>query len=195
MTTYDNLAGLADATAAAAELDDPTAARHAGCDTEALQAALLKLSPRQRLALDALATGSTHTDAAAAAGVTRLAVQSAEGVRAIRGRAVAVVLDRLDAPDTTLADALAALKLVGLPELGHTPDTPTAIELLDIERRDTAATAERPPRARELGHLLAEMDGSAERVERARIDRLTLTRLADAADLDLADLDPAGYRQ
>lgn len=192
---------------------DPTLSRYADAESDALRAALLTVSPKQRAALDALATGATHADAAAAAKVTRetvtrwlnhhpafrvayaaqcsaLAAEAVEQARAIRAKASAVVLAQLDGADLTTA--LAALRAVGPPppltELG----TQTAPAMLDQARSVTRHTSPAPPVANrdDLSYLTDQMSGRAEVVEHERVDRLTLTRLADASGIDPDDLDP-----
>ena len=132
-------------------------------DLDRLRAALLKITPTQQAAAEALASGATHADAADAAGVARETVSrwaghhpgfraylaelratiaaeqataEAERRRAIRGRALDVVADRLDDDGATLTDALAVLRTVTAPTTrAELPaPLPVAAELLDRER-------------------------------------------------------------
>lgn len=195
------------------EHTDPTLSRYADAESDTLRDALLTVSPKQRAALDALATGSTHAEAAHAAKVTRetvtrwlnhhpafrtayaaqcsaLAAEAAEQARAIRAKASAVVLAKLDGAD--LPTALAALRAVGPAPAPTELGTQTAPAMLDQARSATRHTSPAPPRLRGdgLDDLLGQMDGSAEVAEYERVDRLTLTRLADASGIDPDELDP-----
>ena len=112
------------------------AALRAGDDR--LRAALVDLTPAQALAAHALATGSTHDEAALAAGVRRetvtnwvnhhpgfqaaldryrhaLETEQLDVARRIRGKALVVVEQALDTGD--LAAALAVLRIVRAPDL------------------------------------------------------------------------------
>jgi len=196
-------------------MTDPILRRFAHTESETLREALLTVSPKQRAALDALAAGSTHAEAAGAAGVSRetvtrwlnhhpafrtayaaqcsaLAAEAVEQARAIRAKASAVVLDKLDGAD--LPTALAALRAVGPPPPPTELGTQTAPAMLDAARYVTGSNSPAPPRLRGDGleDLLGQMDGSAEVAEFERVDRLTLTRLADASGIDPADLGKPG---
>lgn len=191
---------------------DSTFTRYADASDEVLMAALTSLRPNQRAALSALAGGATQTEAAEAAGVTRetvtrwnshpefraaharlvnaLEAESYEKVRMARVKVIDVITARLDAPDVSLADAIAAGRLLGI---DLTPPTaapvPTAVALIDQARENTRFHCPPTPRGRGLDDLLADVSGDADKYEAARIDRLTLTRLADAAGIDPDDLD------
>lgn len=194
-------------------MTDPTQSRYADTDSETLRDALLTVSSKQRAALDALATGSTHAEAADSAGVSRetvsrwlnhhpafrtayaaqcsaLAAEAVERCRAIRAKASAVVLAKLD--DADLPTALAALRAVGPPPPIQALGTQTAPAMLDAARRVTRSDSPAPPRLRGDGleDLLGQMNGSTEVAEYERVERLTLTRLADASGIDPADLVP-----
>ena len=105
-------------------------------DLDAVRAALLSLTPAQQAAVEALATGATHREAADIAGVCRetvtgwvghhpgvraaletvrvaLATEQANKARAIRGRALAVVEAHLDGADLPMA--LAVLRAIPVP--------------------------------------------------------------------------------
>lgn len=186
---------------------DPAVARYANTPSDSLRVALLTLSPKQRAALDALASGSTHAEAALGAGVTRetvtrwmnhhpafraayaaqcaaLAAEAVEQARAIRSKAAAVVLALLDGAD--LPTALAALRAVGPPPPFRELGTRTAAAILDQSRAATRLDSPAAPRVcgDGLDELLGQLDGTAEVNEHERVDRLTMTRLADASGID-----------
>ncbi len=135
-------------------------------DLDRLRVALVDLTPAQAAAANALATGSTHTEAATAAGVTRetvtrwsnhhpgfrtaldryrraLAAEQAERALRVRGKALDVVETALDADDLTAA--LAVLRAVPAPDLS--PAT-TADERLVAEVSRVAASVPPPPAPR-----------------------------------------------
>lgn len=127
-----------------------------------LRAVLVALTPAQSIAADALATGSTHAEAAERAGVTRetvtiwtnhhpgfrealdryrhaLAAELADAARSLRRKALVVVDHALD--DGDVRAAIAVLKIVPIIETG--PPV-IAAEVLTDEVRRRADTRPRP---------------------------------------------------
>lgn len=128
--------------------------------------------------------------AAYAAPCSTLASEVVEQARAIRAKASAVVLAKLDGAD--LPTALATLRAVGPPPAMTELGTHTAPAMLVQAHTATGINSPAPPRLRGdgLADLMGQMDGSNEVAEHERLDRLTLTRLADASGIDPVDLDP-----
>ncbi len=178
---------------------------------DALRAALVKLTPAQATAADALATGSTHAEAAETAGVTRetvtrwsnhhpgfrealdryrhaLAIDAANAAVRIRGKALAVVERHLDAGSDDLNAALAVLRAVPAPDL----DNPsTANEHLAAETQRLAETVPPPPAPRGANGRISREDNSFDCIhdtqaeDRERADAIALEMLADAAGIDV----------
>ncbi|MGP0109222.1 MAG: hypothetical protein ACLPR9_10260 [Acidimicrobiales bacterium] len=121
-----------------------------------LRAALFELTPAQQAAVESLAFGATHAEAVKAANVSResvsrwaghnpgvraalnlllytMADQQADAVRRIRGRALAVVEEKLDGAD--LSTALAVLRVV--PATPKNIGPTEAAPVLDSEIRRT----------------------------------------------------------
>ncbi len=186
--------------------------RYDSTPNDTLRAALLTLTASQATAVEALATGATHADAAKAAGVRRetvtnchghhpafraalaaargvLAAEQADTIRTIRRVALDLVLAKLD-DSVDLATALQVLRAIPAPaEPTGTPTVPSADELLNREWEHTRRTVP-PPRPAsgaeaQYMELLDSVSGTAAAAEHDRIERLTLTRLADAAGVDV----------
>lgn len=123
---------------------------------ETLKAALLDVTSTQQATADALASGSSHTEAASAAGVARetvtrwaghhpgfraylaevraaYATERAAKVRAIRDAALDAVAVQLTGP-VTVSEALAVLKAIPDPGCSTEVPLPVAAELFDRER-------------------------------------------------------------
>ncbi len=180
---------------------------------DALRAALVELTPAHALAVEALATGSTHAQAAEAAGVTRetvtrwvnhhpgfraaldryrhaLAEENAAAAGRIRGKALATVERHLD-DGADLPTALAVLRAVPAPELGRLD---SADERLAAEVQRRAATVPYPPVARLPD---GRVDFVSETVNRETIiadhdegaQRIAIESLADAAGVARATVD------
>ena len=121
---------------------------------ESLRASLLALTPAQQLAVESIASGSTHQVAAEHAGVTRETVtrwlghlpafQAALGryraallddqlatARRIRGKALSSIEEALDAGEI---DPIVVLKAVGAPQ-GPTESTDAGTLQLKFRRR------------------------------------------------------------
>lgn len=172
-----------------------------------LRAALVELTPAQALAADALATGSTHAEAAEVAGVTRetvtrwtnhhpgvrealdryrhaLAFDAATAACRIRGKALAVVERHLDGDTDDVSVALAVLRVVLVSDLGRAA---AADEHLAAATRRVALSVSPPPMRRtadgrisfidSLDHL--DYDTRGEEAERA--ERIAVELLAYAA--------------
>jgi len=172
-------------------------------DLDALRAALVELKPAQAIAAEALATGSTHAEAAEFAGVNRETVtrwannhpafrealdryrhaltdENTGGACRIRRKALAVVERHLD-DDADLSTALAVLRVVPAPELDRLD---SAAERLAAEVRRRAATVPRPPLRRmadgRVDFLSPLVDGEtiaadhAERAERLAVEALAV---------------------
>jgi hypothetical protein len=177
-------------------------------DLDRLRALLVELSPAQAIAADALAAGSTHAEAAEAAGVARetvtrwvgchpgfratldlyrtsLAIEHVDRVLRIRGKALNLVEQKLD--DADLAGALAVLRFVPAPPAGPLASPISADDRLTNELRRLAANVRPPPPLRntsgriERGTGLDDIayDTDAERTEYA--ERIAVERLAEAA--------------
>jgi len=168
-------------------------------DLDAVRAALLSLTPAQQAAVEALATGVTHREAANIAGVCRetvtgwvghhpgvraaletfrvaLATEQANKARAIRGRALAIVEAQLDGAD--LAMALAVLRAIPVPTDPGPAGALTAEAILGIElQRDQRSTPSEPRTDDPLALLEDELSGVAAQRRRAQ----ALSRIADAA--------------
>jgi len=178
---------------------------HPASEVDRLRAALVELTPAQALAVEALAIGSTHAQAAEIAGVTRetvtrwvnhhpgfraaldryrhaLAEENAATAGRIRGKALATVERHLD-EGADLPTALAVLRAVPAPELGRLD---SADERLAAEVQRHAATVPYPPTPRLPD---GRVDFVSEVVNREtiitdhaeRAERLAIERLADAA--------------
>ncbi len=184
-----------------ADLDHPRA------DLDALRAALVELTPAKAIAADALATGSTHAEAAELAGVNRetvtrwanhhpafrealdryrhaLAEANTDAACRIRRKALAAV-ERILNDEADLPTALAVLRVVPAPELGRLDN---ADERLAAEIHRRAATVPYPPPPRlpdgrvNFLHATVNRDtivaDHTERAERIAIEALA----ADAGD-------------
>ena len=168
-----------------------------------LRAALVNLTPRQQIAAELLAAGSTQAAAAEAAGVTRetvgkwagnhpgfrealghyrhaAATEQAERARRIRVKALEVVESALD--DADLPAALAVLRAVPAPELGYTVTAEAGLAA-EVRRLAAEVRPERPRRgadgriSRDLTNMDQLMyDTAAEQAERA--ERIAIERLA-----------------
>ena len=175
-------------------------------DLAVLRQALLEVSPKQQLALESLATGATHTEAAMAAGVDRktvtrwkgyhpgfqaalaswqavAAVEQIEKVCRIRSRALDVIAARLEDDGTDIATALTVLNAITIDTVGRPspPDTPG--KLLDeaINRTKRELPPLPPPNTTdEIAYLMNHPQPSD--IERA--ERATIERLAAAAGID-----------
>ena len=165
-------------------------------DIAALRARLIAVTPKQQRAVEALATGATHAEAAEAAGVDRKTVTRWKGyhpgfqaalsawqsataseqiqkVRRIRSRALDIIVTRLEDEGTDVATALTVLNAITIDTVGRPspPDTPG--KLLDEAIKSTGyALPSLPPPDffnDPLGH---NRPSDAERAERATIERL-----------------------
>lgn len=130
-------------------------------DLDSLRCALLDLTRRHQIAIELLVNGSTQEAAAVAGGVTRetvsrwvghhpgfpaalnlylgslVADQAGRALR-IRGKAYALVDEKLDGADLTTA--LAVLRVVSAPEIPRADP----VEILTAELRRRGAMAENP---------------------------------------------------
>ncbi len=162
------------------------------------RAALLALTPAQAAAVESLAAGSTHAEAAQAAGVSRetvsrwcahhpgtraalgivraaLAEESAARLHRLRRKALERAEELLDSGDL---DPLAVLRSIGTPAEWSSPP-PTADELLDDACDRTARNMPRKPR--HLADLDATLD--PEGAHRAEAAEVTVARIANAVGL------------
>jgi DNA-binding XRE family transcriptional regulator len=182
-------------------------------DLDDLRAALVDLTPAQALAVDALATGSTQSEAAEIAGVTRetvnrwvnhhpgfraaldryrhaLAEENATAAGRIRGKALAIVERHLD-DGADLPTALAVLRAVPAPDLARLD---FAEEDLAEQLRRIADTVPYPPAPRLPNGQVNFLDSlvncdtiNADHAERAQ--RLAVERLAAVAGVSRATVD------
>lgn len=171
-------------------------------DTDQLRAALLTLTPGQATAAEALATGSTHAEAAELANVARetvtrwaghhpafraaldlyrttLATETADRARRLRRKA-------LDAAEAALEagtlDPLALLRAVPEPTgQAHRPHS--AAELLDLDAARIRLNLPPKPYNPLADDYLTDPDGSA------YLARIAAQRLADAAGITTEDTD------
>lgn len=183
-------------------------------DLDALRTALVELTPAQALAVDAIAAGSTHEDAAEAAGVTRetvnrwanhhpgfqsavdryrhvLADELAMAACRLRAKAIMVIDHHLEADD--LSAALTVLRAVQPPELTILSD---ADDRLAATTRRLASNVGPPPMRRSAeGRIDRDSESTeailynttAERAERA--ERMAIEHLADAACVETRSQD------
>lgn len=173
-------------------------------DRQGLRAALLKLTPAQQLAVEALAAGATHAKAAEAAGVARetvtkwggyhpgfraavdcyratSAAEHVDRVLRIRGRALQIIADHLEADDVGIAAALGVLAAVTLSAAPPAALPPNPDALLDAAINATRVNL--PPLPTAKWDDLLDPSHDAQRAEDATVHRL-------AAASGIAAMDP-----
>jgi hypothetical protein len=172
---------------------------------EELRVVLTSLSPSQQVAVEALVSGSTHSAAAKAAGVSRetvsrwvghhpavraaidvyrstMATEQAGCVQAVRSKALAIVLAQLDSAG--LADALAVIRALPVGPAPSALSPLTASERLEIERAHTISIMpEREPSGDPMADSIDDLLGVAVSHERERANCRTVERVAAAAGL------------
>lgn len=175
-------------------------------DIAALRTRLIAVTPKQQRAVESLATGATHAEAAEAAGVDRktvtrwkgyhpgfraalaawqaaAAVEQIEKVRRIRSRALDVIAARLEDDGTDIATALTVLNAItpGTAAPSHPPDVPGYLLDEAINRTKRELPPLPPPKTTdEIAYLMNHPQPSD--IERA--ERTTIERLAAAAGID-----------
>lgn len=179
-----------------------------------LRAALVELTPAQAVAVEAIATGSTHAEAAEAAGVARetvtrwsnhhpgfqvaldrhrhaFAADAAGAALRIRGKALASIERHLDAHPDDYNAALKAVRAVPALELAR-PEH--ADERLAAELARRAAHVPSPPRWRDADGRIMPDDGYVDLIlgrdtgaeHREQAWAIATEQLADAAGVSEA---------
>jgi len=176
-----------------------------------LRGALVTVTPRQQIAVELLASGSTHAAAAEAAGVSRervtiwaghhpgfraaldlcrvaLASEQTARMARIREKALVAVEKHLDAEAASLADAVTVLRVVSAPSFERDSQTIIAADLLATDIRRVAANVPPPrPKSGANGRItrdIAQMDQimyDTDAEQIVRADRVALETLAEAA--------------
>lgn len=168
-----------------------------------LRAALIELTPSQRSAIEALAAGATHADAAEVAGVARetvtrwsghhpgfqaaqnmyaaaIALEQSDRIRQILGKALAVIDRELD--DADLGQALAVIKAIPFPAVGMLdPDgiIDTLATITYVRQLPLPPQRDRNGRIDLAAQLTALecAETSDERAERTTVERLVIASL------------------
>jgi transposase-like protein len=192
-------------------MEKPPMPKSMTTDLDALRAALVKVTPRQQIAAEALAGGATHAVAAEAAGVARetvtkwaghhhgfraaldlyresLATEQTARMTRIREKALATIEKRLDDEATSLTDAVTVLRVVPPPSFGQDRQSIIAADLLATDVRRVGDNVPPPtPRSGANGRITRDM-ASMDQImydtaaeQIVRAERVALETLAEAA--------------